>query len=358
MLAGPSSGAAAVAPTFRELVAADFADQTKNLVLAGPSSGAAAVAPTFRELVAADFAAQAKNLVLAGPASGAASVAPTFRDLVAADIPSLSATYLPLAGGTMTGNITLANAAEALTSGNYALSVLGGVTDSGTAVGVVIGATANIGATNGGKLVSFRTNTSTEAAFIDKFNGNGWSLQFPTGTGTSYVLHPAGLTIGLTGLGANLIITSAGTASNANVYSNTPYGASSGTTGGPWGYLYTRHIAGVVAAAPTVAAGTGAGTGPTIAVSTNSNDIAGQVTLTTGTSPTASATIWTLTFNTAYATAAWCTIIPSNSTTASLVAGRWYYAQANTTTTTFRIDSDGTGLAATTAYAWTYECFQ
>lgn len=47
---------------------------------------------------------QNANKVWAGPASGA-DAAPTFRVLVAADIPSLSGTYLLLAGGTMSGPI-------------------------------------------------------------------------------------------------------------------------------------------------------------------------------------------------------------------------------------------------------------
>lgn len=48
---------------------------------------------------------QTQNKVLAAPSGGTGS--PTFRILVAGDIPSLS--YLPLAGGTMTGAINMGN---------------------------------------------------------------------------------------------------------------------------------------------------------------------------------------------------------------------------------------------------------
>jgi hypothetical protein len=56
--------------------------------------------------VAFNATTQSQNLVFAGPASGAAAV-PTFRSLVLNDIPSLSSLYLPIAGGTLTGNLIL-----------------------------------------------------------------------------------------------------------------------------------------------------------------------------------------------------------------------------------------------------------
>jgi hypothetical protein len=46
------------------------------------------------------------NVVLAGPTTGDAA-APTFRSLVAADLPDLSSTYLAVAGGSLTGNLTV-----------------------------------------------------------------------------------------------------------------------------------------------------------------------------------------------------------------------------------------------------------
>lgn len=49
---------------------------------------------------------QSANVVFAGPTSGGAAQ-PGFRSLVSADIPSLSALYLALSGGTMSGNINM-----------------------------------------------------------------------------------------------------------------------------------------------------------------------------------------------------------------------------------------------------------
>jgi hypothetical protein len=62
------------------------------------------------------LATQTAATVFAGPATGSAAQ-PAFRTLIATDIPSLSAIYLPLAGGTMTGSINMgSNSITSLTT--------------------------------------------------------------------------------------------------------------------------------------------------------------------------------------------------------------------------------------------------
>ena len=110
VLAGPASGSAAAAPTFRKLVAADIPDISGTYYLASnpngyttntgtvtsvqvqassPLTSTANTASSTTLSTTIKFSNQNKNLVLAGPTSGNAA-APTFRSLVADDIPSIS----------------------------------------------------------------------------------------------------------------------------------------------------------------------------------------------------------------------------------------------------------------------------
>lgn len=108
------------------------------------------------------------------------------------------------------------------------------------------------------------------------------------------------------------------------------------------------HLLSTAVAAPTIAAGSAAGTGPTVAVS--GTDLAGTVSVTTGTSP-GTGTVATVTFNVAFGSAPRAVMLtPANAATAAAVAD-WYAGTA--TTTTFVLGA-GVALAASTAYVWNY----
>jgi len=126
--------------------------------------------------------------------------------------------------------------------------------------------------------------------------------------------------------------------------------------------LSVKHFAGL-SSAPTIAAGTGAGTTPTVSVS--GTDASGIVNITTGTSPSGSnAIVATITFNTAYASAPkGIVLVPANTNAAALTNATQVFVPANgqtngTTTTTFVVEANGTALAASTAYIWTYHVIQ
>jgi len=110
-------------------------------------------------------------------------------------------------------------------------------------------------------------------------------------------------------------------------------------------------------AAPTIAAGAGAGTTPTVSIGSNSTDMAGIVNVTTGTTPSGTnATIATITFNTTYGTSPFVQLQPANAITALLSGVTMVYVTE--TTTTFAIISGTTALTAATAYKWKYHVIQ
>ena len=120
---------------------------------------------------------------------------------------------------------------------------------------------------------------------------------------------------------------------------------------------FSGYARGTYASVPVFAAGSGAGTGPTLAANANSNDLSGYLTVTTGTSPAASATIATGTFGTAYATLAKCVLWPANAAASALTGAGQAYIPVGSNTA-FAITAGATALAATTLYTWGYTCTQ
>lgn len=117
------------------------------------------------------------------------------------------------------------------------------------------------------------------------------------------------------------------------------------------------HLAGS-GTAPTIAAGTGAGTSPTVSIT--GTDLNGVVSVTTGTLPTLSGTVVTVTFNVAYASAPRDVIWIEANSNAALLSGvtKTFVNSAGITTTTFAVTAGTTALTAATAYKWYYVVVQ
>jgi hypothetical protein len=105
----------------------------------------------------------------------------------------------------------------------------------------------------------------------------------------------------------------------------------------------------VASGAPTLAAGTGAGTSPTVSISGNDED--GYVVITPGTSPAASATVATITMANACPAGITPVLQPANAATSALSGAGKVYAFGDTTTA-WEIDSGSTALTAGTQYLW------
>lgn len=121
--------------------------------------------------------------------------------------------------------------------------------------------------------------------------------------------------------------------------------------------ITTNHIIGS-SIAPTFAAGTGAGTSPTITLT--GTDLGGFINVTTGTTPTASGVVVTVTFNAAYGAAPRCVLItPANAAAAALTgANQVFVSQAGITTTTFALTAGSVAPGASTAYQFYYTVIQ
>lgn len=111
------------------------------------------------------------------------------------------------------------------------------------------------------------------------------------------------------------------------------------------------------APAPTIAAGTAAGTAPTVAVVSGATSESGFLSVVTGTTPAASATVATVTFGVPFPAAPRCQLWPANATTQALVgtAAAAVYP-SGTSGTAFALSQGPTALTTATSYLWGYKC--
>jgi hypothetical protein len=122
------------------------------------------------------------------------------------------------------------------------------------------------------------------------------------------------------------------------------------------GQVAANHFYGQSSA--TIAAGTGAGTSPTVSVSGNDTD--GVITVVTGSAPTAAATVFTLSYGTSYSSNNVVgnanpipTLTPASSTSAALSSTTQVYP-ATLGAGSFTVSAGSAALSASTTYIWTY----
>lgn len=150
---------------------------------------------TFYQPAVSDLSdTPAANQILAGPTSGPAATA-TFRTLVAGDIPSLSSIYLPLAGGTMTGVLTLEASAAGLKDAAGSAGSNGNVLTINSSGYPIWTAPATSGTVTSvsftGGLISVATPTTTPALTVAGTSG-GIPYFSSTSTWASSAVLPAG----------------------------------------------------------------------------------------------------------------------------------------------------------------------
>jgi len=114
------------------------------------------------------------------------------------------------------------------------------------------------------------------------------------------------------------------------------------------GHLVRTEASGTV----TVGAGAGAGTGATVVLGSSPTDSTGQITLTTGTGPTANAALVNLTFATVYSLAPVMILTPANTAAASLTGTSVPYVNQTSTSGAGIISNNA--LAGSTVYSWWY----
>jgi hypothetical protein len=102
---------------------------------------------------------------------------------------------------------------------------------------------------------------------------------------------------------------------------------------------------------PSVASGLGAGTSPTLSLTGVDNSF--SVNLTTGSTPSVSSTIFTITFQQTYSYTPRVVFSPANSLSASLNSTSAVYV-SSITSSGFILNSNSTALIPSTAYDWNF----
>jgi hypothetical protein len=236
------------------------------------------------------------------------------------------------------------------TSGTITVQTGSGLTTTMASGPINISSGATVSASSGAVTLQSGTVTTagntgqTNIATGSSLGGSSGTINIITGTGTTST-GTINIATGNASSGASgsiTLTTGTATGTRGNVIIAAPS-------------LLTLHLTGN-SVAPGIAAGTGAGTGPTVSV-IRASDLAGTVSVLTGTTPTASAVVATITFNATYVTTPTVILTPANAAAAALTGTSQVFA-VGASATTFTITAGSAALAATTTYLWSYMVIQ
>jgi hypothetical protein len=247
-------------------------------------------------------------------------------------------------------------------SGTNTLGPSSCVTDTNIAYGVSCPMTESAnGATSMPALLisgnPFTGGTGTTTFPLSYINTSGATAPTSLSTsGTMFGINApsgfAGNLLHLFGNGASLVrIDSGGNYSSAaNISATGNISTSAGSIGASSGSVSGVHFISL-GTVPTVAFGTGAGTSPA-ATTITGHDGDFTVTFTAGTSPAASAAVFTVTFNTTFTNPASCVFAQGSAASATAITAVY----KTTTATTFVLNSTTTALTAGQVYTYTATC--
>lgn len=229
---------------------------------------------------------------------------------------------------TLAGQKTLSNTLTLTESGGSKLILSGNNVSGANSIG------------SGLNIASFTANDPTNSGTVSGFivNANAIYSTIYTATNTVNYTQPA------SGLYVVAPVASTNVTLSGGIYSIWGQGNGNFT-----GDLFMRHYINNTGT-PGSAGGTGAGTSPTITVAGTDQD--GVITVTTGTTPSASATIVTITYAVAFPTNSFPTLTPANALTAALSGIGMVFSTGSTTN--FIITSGTTALTGATTYKWYY----